>query len=72
MHRIYKTVIDLKTGKEISREEIEPTDEEYDRLVIQPLAKILYKQVKRDIELGNFHQGNNIKMLPPFNCIADV
>jgi hypothetical protein len=48
--------IKLKTG-EITTEYVELTDEEYEKYnkrVIQPFAKWLCGQMKRDIETGKF------------------
>jgi hypothetical protein len=51
-----KVTIDRKTGA-ATTEYVELTDEDYNKHVINPLAKILYEQMKRDIEAGKLVLG---------------
>lgn len=46
--------INLKTGEEMTKY-VEITDEQYEERLIKPLARILYEQMKRDIETGKFY-----------------
>jgi hypothetical protein len=48
---------DLHTGESRVLEYVELTDDKYKKQVIEPLAKIFYEAMKRDIESGKFKPG---------------
>lgn len=55
MKRVPATItINLKTGTS-SAEYVEISDEQYNKLIVESLAKILYKQMINDIESGKFN-----------------
>ena len=47
--------INFNTGEKRVLEYVELDNKEYEKQVLQPLAKILYDQMKRDIESGKFN-----------------
>lgn len=47
----------LHTGESRVLKSVKLTDKEYEEQVINPLAKIVYEAMKRDIESGRFKPG---------------